>query len=208
MQRCVRTLRMARTLVAPMGGQVAELMVSVGQRVEESAPLLKLANLQELLVDLQVPVQQAQGLQVGQAVQVLLAGSSTAPGSGELRAAVVSVAPLIDERTQSVTVHARLRQPASGGLRPGQWVQARVQTSASAPVLPESAILTLSASGEQAVFLEESPGRYRLHKVRVVGRQGQDMVVSGLPAQDASAGGSPLRVVTRGTAALKALLKP
>lgn len=196
------------TLVAPMGGQVAELMVSVGQRVEEAAPLLKLANLQELLVDLQVPVQQAQGLQIGQAVQVLMAGSSTAPGSGELRATVVSVAPLIDERTQSLTVHARLRQPASGGLRPGQWVQARVQTSASAPVLPESAILTLSASGEQAVFLEESPGRYRLHKVRVVGRQGQDMVVSGLPAQDAVSGGAPLRVVTRGTAALKALLKP
>ncbi len=194
------------TLVAPMSGQVAELMVSVGQRVEEAAPLLKLANLQELSVELQVPVQQAHGLQAGQTVQVLLAGSSAAPGSGELLATVVSIAPLLDERTQSVTVRARLRQPASGGLRPGQWVQARLQTSSALPLLPESAIVTLSASGEQAVFIEEAPGRYRLQKVKTSGRQGSDMVVQGLP--ETSAGATPLRIVTRGTAALKALLKP
>ncbi|MFY9458319.1 MAG: efflux RND transporter periplasmic adaptor subunit [Aquabacterium commune] len=166
------------TLVAPMSGQVAELMVSVGQRVEEAAPLLKLANLQELSVELQVPVQQAQGLQAGQTVQVLLAGGSAAPGSesgsrpGELVATVVSIAPLLDERTQSVTVRARLRQTASGSLRPGQWVQARLRTSGALPLLPESAIVTLSASDEQAVFIEEAPGRYRLHKVKTLGRQG------------------------------------
>ncbi len=194
------------TLVAPMSGQVAELMVSVGQRVEEAAPLLKLANLQELSVELQVPVQQAQGLQAGQTVQVLLAGRSAAPGSGELVATVVSIAPLLDERTQSVTVRARLRQTASGSLRPGQWVQARLQTSSALPLLPESAIVTLSASGEQAVFIEEAPGRYRLQKVKTLGRQGSDMVVQGLP--DTSAGAAPLRIVTRGTAALKALRKP
>lgn len=194
------------TLVAPMSGQVAELMVSVGQRVEEAAPLLKLANLQELSVELQVPVQQAQGLQAGQTVQVLLAGRSAAPGSGELVATVVSIAPLLDERTQSVTVRARLRQTASGSLRPGQWVQARLQTSSALPLLPESAIVTLSASGEQAVFIEEAPGRYRLQKVKTLGRQGSDMVVQGLP--ETSAGAAPLRIVTRGTAALKALLKP
>ncbi|TDP81588.1 RND family efflux transporter MFP subunit [Aquabacterium commune] len=194
------------TLVAPMSGQVAELMVSVGQRVEEAAPLLKLANLQELSVELQVPVQQAQGLQAGQTVQVLLAGGSAAPGSGELVATVVSIAPLLDERTQSVTVRARLRQTASGSLRPGQWVQARLQSAAMAPRLPESAIVTLTASGEQAVFIEEAPGRYRLQKVKTLGRQGSDMVVQGLP--DTSAGAAPLRIVTRGTAALKALVKP
>lgn len=198
------------TLVAPMSGQVAELMVSVGQRVEEAAPLLKLANLQELSVELQVPVQQAQGLQAGQTVQVLLAGGSAAPGSGsrpgELVATVVSIAPLLDERTQSVTVRARLRQTASGSLRPGQWVQARLRTSGALPLLPESAIVTLSASDEQAVFIEEAPGRYRLHKVKTLGRQGSDMVVQGLP--EATAGAAPWRVVTRGTAALKALVKP
>ena len=181
-------------------------MVSVGQRVEEAAPLLKLANLQELSVELQVPVQQVQGLQVGQTVQVLPTGGNVASGSGALAATVVSIAPLLDERTQSVTVRARLRQTASGSLRPGQWVQARLQTSSDLPLLPESAIVTLSASGEQAVFIEEAPGRYRLQKVKTSGRQGSDMVVQGLP--EATAGAAPLRIVTRGTAALKALLKP
>lgn len=185
------------TLVAPMSGQVAELMVSVGQRVEEAAPLLKLANLNELSVELQVPVQQAQGLQLGQAVQVL------APG--DPAATVVAIAPLLDERTQSVTVRARLRQSASGGLRPGQWVQARLHTASASPLVPESAIVTLSASGEQAVFIEEAPGRYRLQKVKALGRQGSGMVVQGLP--EAAAGAAPLRIVTRGTAALKALAK-
>lgn len=208
------------TLVAPMGGQVAELMVSVGQRVEEAAPLLKLANLQELTVELQVPVQQAQALQLGQSVQVLLAGggaaataavtSPSAPAEGMLSASVVSIAPLLDERTQSVTVRARLRQTAAGSLRPGQWVQARLLSAATALRVPEAAIVTLTVSGEQAVFLEEAPGRYRLHKVKVLGRQGGEMVVQGLPPAQAAGATSPApwRVVTQGTAALKALLKP
>ncbi len=194
------------TLVAPMAGQVAEMMVAVGQRVDEATPLLKLANVQELWVDLQVPVQQAQGLQPGQAVQVLpTGGAGTIAGAGEVQATVVSLSPMLDERTQSVTVHARLRQSGKGTLRPGQWVQARVLTSSAAPLLPESAIVTLSASGEQAVFIEEAPGRYRLQKVQTVGRQGKDMVVQGLPASQP--GAAPLRIVTHGTAALKALLK-
>ena len=54
--------------------------------------------------------------------------------------------------------------------------------------------------------IKEAPGRYRLQKVKTLGRQGSDMVVQGLP--DTSAGAAPLRIVTRGTAALKALLKP
>ena len=80
------------------------------------------------------------------------------------------------------------------------------ESAAAAPRLPESAIVTLTVSGEQAVFIEEAPGRYRLHKVTVMGRQGNEMVVRGLP--EAAAGASAVRVVTRGTAALKALLKP
>lgn len=192
------------TLVAPMSGQIAELMVSVGQRVDEAAPLVKLANLRELWVDLQVPVQQVAALQPGQTVQVLVSGDATATGVGGLTATVLSVAPLIDERTQSATVRARLKQTASGSLRPGQWVQARLQTDA-APAVPESALVTLSASGEQAVFIEEAAGRYRLQGVRTVGRQGADLLVNGLPSAGAA---GAVRVVTRGTAALKALLTP
>jgi membrane fusion protein, heavy metal efflux system len=192
------------TLVAPMSGQIAELMVSVGQRVDEAAPLVKLANLRELWVDLQVPVQQVAALQPGQTVQVLVSGDAAAAGVGGLTATVLSVAPLIDERTQSATVRARLKQTASGSLRPGQWVQARLQTDA-APAVPESALVTLSASGEQAVFIEEAAGRYRLQGVRTVGRQGADLLVNGLPSAGAA---GAVRVVTRGTAALKALLTP
>ena len=192
------------TLVAPMSGQIAELMVSVGQRVDEAAPLVKLVNLRELWVDLQVPVQQVAALQPGQTVQVLVSGDATAPGASGLTATVLSVAPMIDERTQSATVRARLKQTASGTLRPGQWVQARLQTEA-APAVPESALVTLSASGEQAVFIEEAAGRYRLQGVRAAGRQGADLVVNGLPSAGAA---GAVRVVTRGTAALKALLTP
>jgi cobalt-zinc-cadmium efflux system membrane fusion protein len=201
------------TLVAPMGGQVAEWMVTVGQRVEAAAPLVKIANLQTLTVEMQVPAQQTQGLQPGQTVQVLMpdGGTPQAAGAAELLAEVVSIAPVLDERTQSVTVRASLRQPATGGLRPGQWVQARLRASAALPLVPEAAIVTLTASGQQAVFIEEASGRYRLNTVKVVGRQGGDMVVQGLPAPTHAQGASaaaPPRVVTRGTAALKALIKP
>jgi len=108
------------------------------------------------------------------------------------------VSATLDERTQSLTVRALVRQGPAGQLRPGQWLQARMQRGGEGHVLPEAALITLPASAGLAVFVEEAVGRYRLQPVGLLGRQGADVSVSGL--------GGEVKVVTRGTAALKALL--
>jgi len=184
-------------LVAPLSGQVTELLVEVGQRVDAAAPLLKVANVEELMVELQVPAQQARGVQVGQGVSLVdeaVAGGGGATHSGR----VSSVSATLDERTQSLTVRALVRQGPTGQLRPGQWLQARLQQGGEGHVLPEAALITLPASAGLAVFVEEAVGRYRLQPVGLLGRQGSQVSVSGLPGE--------VKVVTRGTAALKALL--
>ncbi|MBH2016546.1 MAG: efflux RND transporter periplasmic adaptor subunit [Burkholderiales bacterium] len=186
-------------LVAPLNGQVTELMVEVGQRVDAAAPLLKVASVEELLVELQVPAQQARGVQVGQGVSLVdEAGGGTGVGAASHSGRVSSVGATLDERTQSLTVRARVRQGPAGQLRPGQWLQARLQQGGEGHVLPEAALITLPASPGLAVFVEEAVGRYRLQPVKLLGRQGADVSVSGL--------GGAVKVVTHGTAALKALL--
>ena len=186
-------------LVAPLSGQVTELLVEVGQRVDAAAPLLKVANVEELMVELQVPAQQARGVQVGQVVSLVGEAGGGAGGGGATHSGrVSSVSATLDERTQSLTVRALVRQGPTGQLRPGQWLQARLQQGGEGHVLPEAALITLPASAGLAVFVEEAVGRYRLQPVGLLGRQGADVSVSGL--------GGEVKVVTRGTAALKALL--
>lgn len=182
-------------LSAPLSGQVSELMVEVGQRVEEASPLLKIVNVEELLVELQVPPQQARGLKIGQVVRLAdPSGGDQAQHEGR----VSSVGATVDERTQSLIVRARIVQGPSGTLRPGQWLQAQLSHGGQGHLLPESALVTLPGSGGVGVFLDEGAGRHRLQPVQVIGRRDGEVHVSGLAGS--------VKAVTQGTAALKALL--
>lgn len=182
-------------LSAPLSGQVAELMVEVGQRVEEAAPLLKIVNVEELLVELQVPPQQAQGLKVGQVVRLV---DPSAGEQAQHEGRVSSVGATVDERTQSLIVRARIVQGPSGTLRPGQWLQAQLTHGSPGHLVPESALVTLPGSSGVGVFLDEGAGRHRLQPVQVIGRRDGEVHVAGLTGA--------VKVVTQGTAALKALL--
>lgn len=174
------------TLVAPAAGVVLERHAYVGQRVEAAAPLLQLARLQPLWVELQVPVRDAGALRPGAVVQV--AGQA---GAGR----VIALGAQVDPVAQTLTVRAEV--PA-GGLRPGQALEATVIAAAAADATAVPPQALLREGGRSFVFVELGAGRYRVQPVQVH-QNGRDLVhVQGL------APGA--RVVVAGTAALKALL--
>lgn len=175
------------TLVAPMAGVVLERHVVVGQRVEMAAPLMRIARLSPLWVEMQVPAHDAAALRQGDAVRI---SGHAATGR------VLAIGATVDPTSQAVMVRAEV-QPPLDGLRAGQAVEAQVERGASGLVqLPSAALL--QGAEQSIVFVESGAGRYRAAVVQVVSSAGDTAAVRGLPA------GS--KVVVQGTAALKAML--
>jgi multidrug efflux pump subunit AcrA (membrane-fusion protein) len=170
-----------------MSGVVLERHVVVGQRVDAAAPLIRMARLAPLWVEMQVPAREAARVHLGDAVRLGGLG-----GAGR----VVALGAMVDPASQSVLVRAEV-QPPPDGLRAGQAVEVQLERSGSGLVqLPSVAVL--QGTGQSMVFVEAGAGRYRAARVQTVSSSGATAAVSGLPA------GS--KVVVQGTAVLKAML--
>ncbi len=190
------------TLSAPIQGRVLEQMASVGQRVDAMTPIYKVATLNPMWLDIQVPVQAAQQVKAGDAVSLNIQGGTKVVGQ------VISLGAAVDKATQTVLVRARVPNPSNGhgdlSLRPGQLVEAQIAARSSTAhgagvTIPAEALL--GGSGKQSQVLQDlGQGKYQAANVAVVGKQGTGWRVTGLPANS--------RVVTQGSAALRALMAP
>ncbi|WP_161993275.1 efflux RND transporter periplasmic adaptor subunit [Lacisediminimonas profundi] len=184
------------TVVARYAGTVTEQAVTVGQRVDAGAPLLKLARGGELLLDLQASREQADRIAVGDAVQV--AGCEKA---GRVTAKSLQVNPA----NQSVPVRASI-PGADKCLRANQHVDAAVSIVPSTGIatggggfsVPASALLR--HEGRDYVLVRE-PGGVRPVAVAAGGRSGESVVVT------AAAGALPAgaNVAVQGIAVLKGI---
>lgn len=186
-------------LRAPIAGVVLEQQAVVGQRLEQAAPLYRIARLDPLWVEMQVPAAEGVALKSGHGVRIDVAhpGAPEAahPGAQALAGRVLAVGPTVDPAMQTLLVRAEVRDPA-GALRVGQTVVARVETAGAGAVhVPAAAVV--DDGGASAVFVEDAPGRFRRAPVSV------DTASGGVAAVRGIAPGS--RVVVRGTAALKSL---
>jgi hypothetical protein len=151
-----------------------------------AAPLLRIAALSTLWVEIQAPAALASAWRTGDTVRI--AGS---PVTGK----IIALGSTVDAASQSVVVRAQL-QTAGQALRPGQAVEAWVVHREPGVVsVPSSAVLAL---GDQSVvFVESGSGRYSAVSVDTVSSAGAASAVRGLAAGN--------RIVVEGTAALKAL---
>lgn len=176
-------------LRSPMAGVVLESMVLPGARVEPATALMKIASLEALVLELQVPVSEAASLRLGDAVR--------APGASSA-GRIVGIGQAVDPSTQSLVVRALVKNEGTQALRPGQLTEAQVERrSPAARRIAASALVR--HEGRDAVFVEDAPGRFRMVPVRVSGTSAGMAVVEGLAGE--------VRVVVKGTAALLALAR-
>lgn len=176
----------AITLVAPKPGTVLEVAAVPGQRVEAATPLVRLARLAPLWIELQASAEDAAAIAPGLAV--------SARGA---RGRVVSVARVLDAASQSLAVRAEMTEGLAG-LRPGEYVTAQVALSRArrGQRLPANALFRLE--GKPHVFVAREQG-FVATPVRVLTEDAGVAVVSGEFPDGA-------RVAVSGVAALKALL--
>jgi len=123
---------------APTSGLVLTRSVEAGQVVSAgSGALFRIAANGEMEMMARLPQTDLARLNVGVPVEVLPAGSDGPPVQG----VVWQVSPVIDPQTRQGV--ARIRVPYTAELRPGGFATAQIRAgSVSAPLLPESAVLT------------------------------------------------------------------
>jgi cobalt-zinc-cadmium efflux system membrane fusion protein len=156
------------SVFAPRSATVVDIVVSPGQRVEQTASLIKLAQLSPLWVEIAVPASNIRAIRPGATVEV--DGYATA---GQ----VVLVSETADAATQTILVRAEV--PNTGELRPGQTAQARIgfaSSTESAWELPYSALIR---RGEQASVFVAIQGGFRLVPVTLLEEDQDHVVVSG-----------------------------
>lgn len=172
------------TLSAPIAGVVTESSAEPGERVDAGMPLLKVADLSKLALEIPLSPSQARQVAVGQSVTV--AGS-------EANGRITALLPQLNA-AQSVLARASLADPQKL-LRPGQSVQVGISGNQGSQslVIPTSALVW--KINEPHVFVETAKG-FVPTRVQLMRQNASEAEVSGLAA------GS--RVATQGVAALKA----
>ncbi len=112
-----RKLASALLVRAPMAGTILARHGTAGERVQASAPLVTIARLDPIWVNLQIPLGRAAALENADHVMLPSAGVD-----GRL----IRIGRTVDSATQSVTAVAEFkpgtsRSPASGSGDPGDF---------------------------------------------------------------------------------------
>ncbi|CUT09867.1 Probable CoZnCd efflux system membrane fusion protein [Bradyrhizobium sp.] len=156
------------TVNAPQPASVVDVMVSPGQRVEQSTPLIKLARLSPLWAEIAVPAANIRAIRTGASVEF---ENYSTPGK------VILVSETIDPGTQTILVRAEV--PNDGELHPGQTTAARIgflSAGESAWEIPYSGLVR---RGEQTSVFVAFDGGFRLVSVKLVAEDQDHVVVSG-----------------------------
>lgn len=185
------TLSAVLEIRAPLSGVVLEQIATAGQRLAISDPLYRIGHLEPLWVEVHVPLEALGDVGPGSAINL-----HDAARGAELQAQVITVGRMVHGTDQGVLVRAEVHS-GSDGLRPGQFIEARLaHAAATALRLPAQAVVRIA--GKDYVFVQRGAG-FATVAVDAIRHEGGDVVVNA----DLAAGSA---VVTQGTAALKAAL--
>ena len=174
-------------LISPIDGVILEKNVSSGQRLDAAVSLFKVAKLDPLALEIQVPLSSTLGLEVGAAVSV-----PAYAATGKLTA----IGRSLSGGNQTILLRALIHKGAEA-LRPGQFVEASIATKAddgSQWSVPNNALARIN--GKTYIFVETAKGfRNAIVSVRYEGAQ--NSLVSGKFKGDE-------KIAVQGVSALKA----
>lgn len=183
-----RTVGTTIELVSPIDGVLIEQLAVVGQRLEASSALFRVARLDPLWLEIQVPVARLASVSTGATVRVLAAGA---------QGRVIAVGRNVSPSTQTALVRAEVSKGADR-LRPGQFVEATLVSADSGGhwEVPNGAIARV---GDRVLVFVRAAAGFRAVTVQVVGEGAARSVISAaLRADD--------QVVVRGVASLKSAM--
>ncbi len=165
-------------ILSPSGGTVLERMVSLGDYLQEGMPLLTLANLNSVWVELEAYEADLPWLKLGSKASLTFAAL---PGK-TVEGKVSFISPILDPGTRTAVV--RVSIPSQGGMvKPDMFAKGLITSTLPLPqgtlVIPASACLW---TGEKTLVYvsETSEGKrqFRLREVRLGAGAGEMVVVT------------------------------
>jgi membrane fusion protein (multidrug efflux system) len=160
---------------APLGGIVARLTVKPGEWLDAGKDVAEIIDPDRLVVTVQVPSTEARAVQAGQTAAIY--GRLGATEKPLTTGTVQFVSPVV--LAANDTVLTRLALPQASGVRPGQFVAARIVTEERADrlVVPAESIST-DAEGHSTIAIVEGD-LARQKPVQVGLREGALVEISG-----------------------------
>jgi Cu(I)/Ag(I) efflux system membrane fusion protein len=135
-------------LLAPIGGIVVDLPVREGVAIGPGTPLLRLADLSQVWIGIDVPVDEATWLAPGLGAEVRLAGLPGRSFDGE----VEYVYPQVAGSTR--TVRARVTLPNPGGmLKPGMYATVTLTGAPQPPAVLVPTAALIRTGSRSVVFV-------------------------------------------------------
>jgi cobalt-zinc-cadmium efflux system membrane fusion protein len=165
-----RVLAPTLMLTAPFDGVVASQHVQVGAHVDALEPVVQIADLSALWLEVHVPQETAERVAVGMSVLVTVQGQ-------ERWAAVVNVGRIVEPDTQTVLVRASVAN-GEGDLRAGQFLSARIVAAADVPLMAIPAA-ALMRNGRDAFVFVRTPAGFEVRAVDVLGEGGRHVYTEG-----------------------------
>jgi len=131
-------------ITAPLAGTVVKVNSEPGGAVESNTVLATIIDLDRLVAALNVPSREAALVKVAQTARI-----EGFPVSGT----VVFLGAKIDDKTDTLPV--RISIPAGSGLRPGQFLSARIlcEEHADCLAVPEAAVIADTVGGEAGTIV-------------------------------------------------------
>ncbi len=154
-------------LRAKEAGTVLALQVKPGQRVTSADPLLRIANLSELWLDIQIPADRASTWSKEQKIAIV--GSA-------LTATPISVSALVSE-SQTVTLRAKV-DSGEAKFSPGEFVQAQVPFASNGSTWAIPITSVIRHDGNAYVFVRTANG-FASRPVTVAASAAQSVSVEG-----------------------------
>jgi len=174
------------SIYTPLSGVVIEKIVLEGQYVNVGDPLVVIADLSNVWVEVEVYEAEFAFIKVGQRVDILSQSYPDKTFSGR----VAFVYPFLDPKTRTVKVRVEL--PNTGlKLKPDMFVNARIRIPlGDSLAVPVAAVM--DTGKRQVVWVETKPGIFAPRDVKVGTRVGDNVqIISGLLRGDkvAASGG-------------------
>jgi cobalt-zinc-cadmium efflux system membrane fusion protein len=162
-----RKLSSQLNIRSPISGVVLERSVVAGERVDMLAPLYRIANLDTLWLDINVPQEQIEKLTLGDKVII---------NKSSVTATINLLGRSVDSKNQTILARAVINGK-SPNVRIGQTVTTQIIQSSDKPAfkIPNAGIAQIE--GEYHIFIRNSEG-FEAKEVNLIGKESSFSIIS------------------------------
>lgn len=179
------------TVTAPISGVVMERMAVAGTRIDSMAPLYRIANLETLWLEINIPQERLGAIKIGDKVMI---------EHTDISAEISLLGQSVNPENQTVLARAVIKSSTqaldSAAIRVGQKLNIQViqPSEQSLFSVPNTAIA--QNEGQSFIFILDQSG-FQVSQITIIGKQGDESIISGELTGDEE-------IAVKGAVALKA----